>query len=172
VSLTNTLAPRAELLAGQQFAWSRRTPLQRSLIDGAERALTAALSHLDPNARVLREPDLLLTAQAAVIPDLAIFRGPTWTLPDLVVEYRVESTDRLFFGPKRLAYARARVPEVWFVDVTKRTVTVLQLTAALDYPWPPQRYGSGEMLVSKAIPSLEISALDLLGTESTVHGND
>jgi hypothetical protein len=129
-----------------------------------------ALARIDPAARVLREPDLLLTAQAAVIPDLAIYCGPTWTLPELVVEYRAESTDRLFFGPKRLAYARARMPEVWFVDMTKESLTVLCLTDALDYPWPARTYGRDERVRATAIPGLEVAVRDFLNPESDLHG--
>jgi Uma2 family endonuclease len=168
--VTKTLA-RAELLAGQQFAWSERTPLQRAMIDRAEAALAAALHAADPAARILREPDLLLTAQAVVIPDLAVFRGATWSGPDLVIEYRAESTDRLFYGPKRLAYARARVAEVWFVDATKETLTALRLTDALDYPWPATSFGPGDRVRSSSIPGLSVTVRDFLQRGVDLHAD-
>ena len=168
--MTKTLA-RAELLAGQQFAWPERTPLQRATIDRAEAALAAALHGITSAARVLREPDLLLTAQAVVIPDLAVFCGTTWAGPDLVIEYRAESTDRLFYGPKRLAYARARVPEVWFVDATKETLTALRLTDALDYPWPATAFGRDDRIRSSAIPGLVLSVRDFLQKGDDVHAD-
>lgn len=168
--MTKTLA-RAELLAGQQFTWCERTPLQRAMIDRAEALLAAALQSTDPAARVLREPDLLLTAQAVVIPDLAVFCGPTWSGPTLVVEYRAESTDRLFYGPKRLAYARARVPEVWFVDATKETLTALRLTDALDYPWPAPSFGRDEIVRSSAIPGLTMAVRDFLHRGDDLHAD-
>jgi Uma2 family endonuclease len=168
--VTKTLA-RAELLAGQQFAWSERTPLQRGMIDRAELMLAAALHAAVPAARVLREPDLLLTAQAVVIPDLAVFCGPTWSGPDLVIEYRAESTDRLFYGPKRLAYARARVAEVWFVDATKETLTALRLTDALDYPWPATSFGADDRVRSSAIPGLAFTVRDFLQRGNDLHAD-
>lgn len=168
--MTKTLA-RAELLAGQQFAWSERTPLQRAMIDRAESALAAVLHAADPDARVMREPDLLLTAQAVVIPDLAVFRRATWSGPDLVIEYRAESTDRLFYGPKRLAYARARVAEVWFVDATKETLTALRLTDALDYPWPAASFGRDDLVRSTAIPGLTLAVGDFLQRGNDLHAD-
>jgi Uma2 family endonuclease len=168
--VTKTLA-RAELLAGQQFAWSERTPLQRAMIDRAEGALAAALHAVDPAARVLRETDLLLTAQAVVIPDLAVFCGATWSGPDLVIEYRAESTDRLFYGPKRLAYARARIAEVWFVDATKETLTALRLTDALDYPWPATSFGRDELVRSSAIPGLALTVRNFLQRGDDLHAD-
>jgi Uma2 family endonuclease len=168
--VTKTLA-RAELLAGQQFAWSERTPLQRGIIDRAEARLASALHSAAPGARIQREPDLLLTAQAVVIPDLAVFCGATWSGPDLVIEYRAESTDRLFYGPKRLAYARARVAEVWFVDATKETLTALRLTEALDYPWPATSYGRDDLVRSSAIPGLAITVRDFLQRGDDLHAD-
>jgi Uma2 family endonuclease len=168
--VTKTLA-RAELLAGQQFAWSERTPLQRAMIDRAEAALATALHAADPAARVLREPDLLLTAQAVVIPDLAVFCGATSAEPDLVIEYRAESTDRLFYGPKRLAYARARVAEVWFVDATKEKLTALRLTGALDYPWPATSFGRDDIVRSSAIPGLTMNVRDFLQRGNDLHAD-
>jgi Uma2 family endonuclease len=153
---------RAEMVGGQQFTRPERTPFLVALADRAQTALTAAVAAVAPEARVLRDADVLLSAQAAAIPDLAVYRGPTWDVPDLIVEYRAESTDRLFFGPKRLAYGRGRVPEVWFVDAGKATVSVLRLGSGLDYPWPAETYGAGQTLRSSAIAGLTLGTDALL----------
>jgi Uma2 family endonuclease len=114
------------------------------MVDAVERALTNALAAGDSNARVLREPDLLLGTHTVTIPDLAIFRdGSTCDVPHLVIEYRAESTDRLFYGPKRLVYARAGVPEVWFAEPTSGTITVLRAHGGREYSWPAPTYGEG-----------------------------
>jgi len=155
-NLNSSVIERAELLGGQRFTWSPRTPYLSSIIGRAEDHIARAVQRAAPHARVVREPDLLLTAQAAVIPDIVVFPGPTWNLPLLVIEYRAESTDRLFFGPKRLAYARARVPEVWFVDAVRRDVTALRLDSGLDYPWPAAHYTGDAHIRSASIAGLDI----------------
>ncbi len=152
--MTELAARRAELLGGQRFTRPERTPLLTAMVTRAQFAIELALRDVLPDAHVRRDPDVLLSTLAAVIPDLAVYRTPTSTAPDLVVEFRAESTDRLFFGPKRLAYARARIPEVWFADPGKATVTVLRLSDALDYVWPAEMYS-----IDDAIPSSSISGL-------------
>jgi Uma2 family endonuclease len=156
--LTNATLPRAELIGGQQFTRPERTPHLRALVDDAQAALESGMRLVARNGCVLRDADVLLTVHAVAIPDLALYRGPTCDVPDLIVEYRAESTDRLFFGPKRLAYGRARVPELWFVDASKALVTVLRLGDGLDYPWPAQTFGAGELLRSSAIAGLALPA--------------
>jgi Uma2 family endonuclease len=130
--LTDAAIARAELLGGNRFTRVDRTPLLREMIERLRGTLEEALRPSAPGARVLVGADVLLSPQTAVIPDLTVFLGPTWDVPDLIVEYRAESTDRLFFGPKRLAYARALVREVWFADPGKRTVTALRLGSSID----------------------------------------
>jgi Uma2 family endonuclease len=160
--LTSTKLARAELIGGQQFTRPERTPHLRALVDHAQAALEAGMRLVARSGCVLRDADVLLTVAAVAIPDLALYRGPTCEVPDLIVEYRAESTDRLFFGPKRLAYARARVPELWFVDPSKSQITVLRLGAALDYPWPAETLGPADLIRSSAIPSLALPAKALL----------
>jgi Uma2 family endonuclease len=160
--LTNATLPRAELIGGQQFTRPERTPHLRELVDQAQAALEPAMRLVARDGRVLRDADVLLSVQAVVIPDLALYRGPTPDVPGLIVEYRAESTDRLFFGPKRVAYARARVPEVWFVDASKLLVTVLRLGPGRDYPWPAETFGPALTIHATAIAGLSVPAHLLL----------
>jgi Uma2 family endonuclease len=164
--LASALVRRVELVGGGRFTRPERTPFLRAIVDRADREITVAMRALVRRAHVLRDADVLLSMQSVVIPDLAIYRGPTWDVPDLIIEYRAESTDRLFFGPKRLAYARSRIPEVWFVDVAKATVTALRLDASLDYPWPAETYGPAATIASSAVPGLVIAADALLRSAS------
>ena len=150
------------MIGGQQFTRPERTPFLAALVDRAQREIEAVCRRVARNAIVLRDADVLLSVQAVAIPDLTLYRGATHEIPDLIVEYRAESTDRLFFGPKRLAYARARIPEVWFVDAGKATVTVLRLGASIDYPWPAETYGPDDTIVSSTIRNLAIPAAILL----------
>jgi Uma2 family endonuclease len=165
------MTARAEMVGGQEFTRPERTPFLTALVDRAQAALVAGVAAVAPGMRVLRDADVLLSAQAVVIPDLAVYRGPTSAVPDLLIEYRVESTDRLFFGPKRLAYGRARVPEIWFVDAAKSTIAVLRLGPGLDYPWPAEIFGAGETLRSSAIAGLTLQVAALLPLSEHFHAN-
>jgi Uma2 family endonuclease len=146
------------MIGGQRFTRPERTPFLKGLIGSAQAALEAALRCVNIHGSVLRDADVLLSSATVTIPDLALYSGPTANIPDVIVEYRAESTDRLFFGTKRLAYARARVPEVWFVDAGKCTVTVLRLGRNLDYPWPAETFGVEELVRSSAIDGLAVPA--------------
>ncbi len=157
-NLTDVGRVRAEMLGGQRFVWSERTPMLRAMIDAAEAAVRAELGRLGRDAIVLRESDVLLGAHSAVIADIAVFLGATYDVPDLVIEYRAESTDRLFFGPKRLAYGRARVPDVWFADPANGTVSALRLGSGLDYPWPPATYVGSEAVRASNIGGFALPA--------------
>jgi Uma2 family endonuclease len=165
------MAARAEMVGGEKFTRPERTPFLRALVDRAQAALVAGVAAAAPAARVVRDADVLLSVQAVAIPDLAVYRGPTWDVPDLLIEYRVESTDRFFFGPKRLAYGRARVPEVWFVDAAKSTIAVLRLGTGLDYPWPAEIFGAGATLRSSAIVGLTLQVDALLPLDEHVPSN-
>jgi Uma2 family endonuclease len=69
--------------------------------------------------------------------------------PDIVIEVRSPSTWRYDLGPKRRAYERARVAELWFVDLDSETVIVNRRSK----PDAPEfdvllELGRGEALVS------------------------
>jgi Uma2 family endonuclease len=153
------------MIGGQRFTRPERTPFLKALIDTAQAALETALHRVNADGNVLRDADVLLSSATVTIPDLALYAGPTANIPDVIVEYRAESTDRLFFGAKRLAYARAHVPEVWFVDAVKFVVTVLRLEGNLDYPWPAATFGVQDAIVSSAIGGLVVPANALLGAK-------
>lgn len=153
------------MIAGQRFTRPERTPFLKALVASAHAALETALHRVTAGGSVVRDADVLLSSQTVTIPDLALYSGPTANIPDVIVEYRAESTDRLFFGTKRLAYARARVPEVWFVDAVKCAVTVLRLGRNLDYPWPAETFGVEEPVRSSAIRGLAVPAAALLSNK-------
>lgn len=161
-STTPNTAQRAELIGGQRFTRPERTPLLRAVIDRAQALLQIEFDAVALDVQIKRDVDLLLSTHAVLIPDLAVFCGATSDVPDLVIEYRAESTDRLFFGPKRLAYARARVPELWFVDVAQAVVSVMRLGGTLDYPWPADTYGDAETFATPAFGDTAIRAALLL----------
>jgi hypothetical protein len=153
------------MIGGQRFTRPERTPFLKALIDNAQTAIATALYRIKPNGSVLRDADVLLSSATVTIPDLALYAGPTANIPDVIVEYRAESTDRLFFGAKRLAYARAHVAEVWFVDPVKFAVTALRLERNLDYPWPVATFGVHDAIASSAIDGLVVPATALLCTK-------
>ena len=127
------------------------------MIDHAARVLEDAFTRSNIHALVARERDLLLTSHTTMIPDLTVFlNATTHEVPDLVIEYRAESTDRLFLGPKRLAYARAGIREVWFAEPANGTIVALRRSEALDFPWPAPTYGFGETISAESIPELTL----------------
>jgi Uma2 family endonuclease len=96
-----------------------------------------------------------------VIPDLAAY-VPGEALPKLVVEYRAESTERYILGPKRLIYARAGIPEMWFVEPHAAHVLTLQEHRGLDYAWPAEEHRSGDVVVSRIFPGVALRVADLI----------
>ena len=68
------------------------------------------------------EPDLVVVLRAhADRVGVQSIDGP----PDIVVEVLSPGTARRDLGPKRMAYARAGVPEYWIVDPESESVEVL-----------------------------------------------
>lgn len=68
-------------------------------------------------------PDLLWYADGR-LPDPE--SPPPYELPDLAVEVRSPSTWRYVLGPKKSAYERRGLPELWLVDTVSRTVLVFR----------------------------------------------
>jgi len=66
-------------------------------------------------------PDVLWYAEGHV-PD--VHATPPYPLPDIAVEVRAASTWGFDVGPKKSAYERAGLPELWLVDTRAETVLV------------------------------------------------
>jgi Uma2 family endonuclease len=154
------LPPCVEFIDGQRFAWVERTPRLRSMIGHAVEALDIALASRALGYRIDRSEALTVSPRTALIPDLLIVVDDR---PQIVVEYRSESTDRYVLGPKRLVYGRAPVPEFWFVDPHLGIVLqMLHKPPNIDYEWPPRSYTVDDSIVSAAISGLKIAVRDLL----------
>jgi Uma2 family endonuclease len=152
-----------ELIEGELFTSAVPTERLAAVIAGAALALEAALRDAGLPARVVSQEPLLLGPRTLVRPDAAALpadEGP----PLLVVEVRTESTERYALGPKRMAYARAGVPEYWFVDPSRELVVALRSVAdEPDYPWPGEELGRGTPVTSAAHPGVRVPVDDLLG---------
>lgn len=135
-----------ETVEGERFASLAPTPrLQRSI-----EAAAAALRRRAPAEEVRVGERLELGPGTSLIPTIAVGSGEP---PELVVEFRVESTSRYVLGPKRLGYLRHGAPEVWYVDPWRRRVAVLRTQGpnGLEYGWPPAQRAPGEELRSAAL---------------------
>jgi Uma2 family endonuclease len=154
------LPPCVEFIDGQRFAWVERTPRLRSMIGHAAGALDSALISHGLNYRIDRSEAFTVNPRTALIPDLLVVVD---NRPQIVVEYRSESTDRYVLGPKRLVYGRAPVPEFWFVD--PHLGIVLQMvhkSPNVDYEWPSRSYALRDSISAATISNLEIPVRDLL----------
>jgi Uma2 family endonuclease len=83
-----------------------------------------------------------------------IATGAIDTVPDLVVEVLSPSTRANDLGPKRRAYLKGGVQEIWLVEPADRTAIVI--TAAEE-----RRLGADEQLTSPLLPGLAIVVSDL-----------
>ena len=72
-------------------------------------------------------PDVLWYAEGRVPhPDAP----PPYAVPDIAVEIRSPATWRYNLGPKKAAYEREGLPELWLVDTVARTVLVFRRSRA------------------------------------------
>lgn len=68
-------------------------------------------------------PDILWYAEGRVP---ARDAQPPYPMPDLAIEVRSSSTWRYDIGPKKAAYERHGLPELWLVDTAAETVLVFR----------------------------------------------
>ena len=107
------------------------------------------------------QPDLLFVSSghsAAITP--AYVAGP----PDLVIEVLSPSTASYDRETKLQVYARAGVPEIWYVDGASRTVEILVLTADKQYARTAHAKGEGR-IASTALPGLAIDLQEIFAKE-------
>ncbi|HXY93782.1 MAG TPA: Uma2 family endonuclease [Acidimicrobiia bacterium] len=108
-------------------------------------------SYFVPDAWWIRDPE-------RVAGDELIAEG----YADIVIEVRSPSTWRYDIGPKRSAYERAGVAELWFVDLDSETVVVNRRSR----PDAPEfdvllELGRGEVLESPQLPRFAVSLDEL-----------
>jgi Uma2 family endonuclease len=84
----------------------------------------------------------------------AIGDGAIETRPDLVIEVLSPRTRGNDLGPKRQAYVRAGVKELWLVDPAERTVTVVENTRE-------RVLRPGETLTSALLPGFGMAVAGL-----------
>jgi Uma2 family endonuclease len=153
-----------ERIAGERFTSVEPTPLLAKRIGRTRDVLARALE-----GRAVVEvasgwefgPDTELVPSIVVTSAGPQNGGPR--LPDLVVEFRTESTGRYILGPKRVVYSRYRVPEFWYVDPRGRRVAVLRSEEGAEYGWPPRVYGEDDVIEVARFPGARVDARSLLG---------
>lgn len=150
----------AEMIDGALFARQPATTLLHEGIDAVAAVLRKAL----PNGAVVDVGrPLTVSERTQLWPDLSIWRDRDQQVPDVVIEMRTESTVRFALGPKRLVYARAGVPEYYFLDpqagILRKMVTGPE---ELDYGWPVVAMRRGESVELTAFPGVRLEVTDLL----------
>lgn len=150
----------AETIDGARFTQQPDTALLRQGIDDVASALREALQD---QAIVDVSRPLNVSERTQLVPDLSIRKDAEQEIPDVVIEMRTESTDRFALGPKRLVYARAGVPEFFFLDpqagVLRKMVSGQE---ELDYGWPAVALGRGDSVELSAFPGVRLEVSDLL----------
>ncbi|MDI9897380.1 Uma2 family endonuclease [Rhodococcus sp. IEGM 1381] len=149
-----------ELVFGEEFAVVQPTALLADCIDGAIGVLGAAL--VDKGVRVVDRPLCTLGKNTELRPTLVV-EDSISAKPNLVVEFRTESTSRYILGPKRLAYGRMGIPELWYVDPGYRRVLVMVLDGTSQrFEWPATVFQSDELLRPVGVSLTPLTVGELL----------
>jgi Uma2 family endonuclease len=161
-----------ERVIGERFTAVEPTPLLAALIEGARLELAAAVAAVAPQAEVTSGRRWRFDTGTELTPSIVVSRpgGGEAPVPDLVVEFRTESTGRYVLGPKRMAYSRFRVPEFWYVDPLRRRVAVLRSLDGDEYGWPPEEHDADGVLESRHLPGLRVPVRALVGSAFAVTG--
>ncbi|MFC8669303.1 Uma2 family endonuclease [Streptomyces sp. NPDC057199] len=152
-----------ERVNGERFTTVELTPLLTALIEQAHQQLVEAVQATAPGLVVVANQLWHFDPGTEMQPSLLVSRYGEATRPELVVEFRVESTARYIMGPKRMVYGRHRVPDFWYVDPLRRRVAVLRSQAGEDYRWPPAVYAAEDVLAPAGIPALRVPVSSLVG---------
>ena len=153
-----------EQIAGERFTAVEPTPLLAACIAAGREALAGALGD---RARVEVSSGWDFDDSTTLVPSIVVTATGSSNgsahVPDLVVEFRTESTGRYILGPKRMVYSRYRVPEFWYADPLHRRIAVLRSEAGGEYEWPPLLFGEGDALELSRFPGASLPASSLLG---------
>lgn len=153
-----------EVIEGELFTSALPTPYLAEAIGRAADAVRDGFERAGRAVSLVSQEHVALGPLTAVRPDVLARDAATEALL-VMVEVRTESSDRYALGPKRMAYARAGVPEYWFVDPRAERVVALRLVEGEpDYPWPGAELGPGDAISSEAVPNLSVAVRDLLGS--------
>ena len=110
----------------------------------------------------LYAPDVIWISEEHRLPDL--YQYPD-RIPDLCVEIRSPGTWRYDVGPKRSAYERAGLPELWLVDDRSERVLVFRRVAPGAARFDVAlELGRGEALTSPQLPGFSLSIDELFRT--------
>jgi hypothetical protein len=146
-----------ERVNGERFTAVEPTPLLAACIADAREALRAAVGAAFAGGSVEAGGTLAFGPGTELSPSLVVRAdgGNLAAVPDLIVEFRTESTGRYVLGPKRMVYSRFRVPEFWYVDPLRRRVAVLR-SSGEEYAWPPAEHGADAVLEPHRLPGVRI----------------
>jgi Uma2 family endonuclease len=115
------------LLLHQALKGELEYALRSWLRSGDSRGLVSAPIDVKVDEHNVFGPDLLWYSQEAA-PDL--HAGRPYPVPELAVEVRSPSTWRYDIGPKKAAYERAGLMELWLVDTAASEVLIFRRSIA------------------------------------------
>lgn len=162
-----------EIVGGVRMVVLPLTPYLHRAVARAAAALRATLS-----GTVVRERPVISAGPAILVrPHLGLWLEEGTGVPDVVIEFRVDSTDRYALGIKRLAYQQAGVGAYWFLEPITRTVRLLRRGDGGDLSWPPVDIGPGGEIITPSGDPLSVDALlpprrELADDAHHSHGSD
>ena len=74
--------------------------------------------------------------------------------PDIIIEVLSKTSEKYDTGPKRAAYARTGVEELWIIDPAKKTLALFRLAENPDTP--AATYKAKQKFTSEMLPGLTI----------------
>jgi Uma2 family endonuclease len=160
---------RYELIDGEVFMTpAPRTRHQRT-VGRLHVALVEFVRERDVGEVFLAPFDVVFGERTAVQPDLLFIRKGRLSIvtemnvqgaPDLVIEVLSPSNAAFDRETKLQVYARAGVPELWYVDPDVRSIEVLELGADGRYVLA-SRLAAIDSLTSTALPGLSLPVASL-----------
>jgi len=155
---------RYELVDGEVYMTPAPGTRHQRAVGKLFRALSEFAQARDLGEIFLAPCDVVFGERTAVQPDLFFVRQGRLSIvtdtnvqgvPDLVIEVLSPSNAAFDRETKLQVYARAGVPELWYLDPEERTAEVLNLGADRRYVLTAKLSGKAD-LVSDALPGLSL----------------
>jgi Uma2 family endonuclease len=161
---------RAELVQGEIYGTPSPTPGHQESVGTIYAALRAHGRARGTGRAFVSPLDVHLSEESVVQPDVlwlatgnpALADDAVHGVPDLVVEVVSPSHPERDRFVKRSLYEEHRVPELWLVDPSDRSVEVLRFSG--DRYAPAGWFVAGQVLVSPSLPGFELPVEDLFSS--------
>jgi len=147
-----------EHVLGDDFFTDELTPFLDRTQQTVAATLTRLLATSRPGWTVASFPEITAVGVDCV-PEVAVLDDDEGLV--VVVEVRTDSSDRYALGVKRLGYEIAGTSEYWFLDPSKRTLSVMsRISEDERLSWPPVVYDHQNSMVPEGpLPEVDIMML-------------